>query len=637
MLRYSFIILFFFFIITTLSCSREFPNAVDTDSRVVFNVRIMNNIQSISGMGPLLKPMVITRVSVTVQGSGMTTISKDLEQSGDTFTGTLDVPKGKSRNFQISALDANNIVQYDGSAVRDIEKDRETVDISVSAIYPDPVTLEITSMSAVSISLSWGQSQADDFSFYRITRSTSSTPHDVNADMYIDIDSRGATTFVDSGLTPNTTYYYTVWVVDSEGFAWGSNTENRHTPSYLFKAIFTQDWLCPDCGEGIIFISGMDGTLLAEASWSGNATVTLEPPANMTTLPEVISVTTVCDLGYGIEISTDLNVATGSTWTLKGIPLYPSDEPVGSVTLNFTNVPGYSGYLVSSPWNYDSFSSGTIESPLVYDIYKSPVNLYIKLYTFAGPQFMWLNNVTPASYTVNCNNLADLNTVVVEYPEATTGINAFLYGFSTAGDHYGGSYCLDRQFLRDSLTQTIQLTYPAHPMTDFFTSLYDWDFQSSDFYWNQTTWGDIPSVFIKPDADFDYISGSYDHFQIQAAGAFDQIMSEWYTFDVATDNDVWWDVYGPSDLTYYSLPVLPDQVSAKFANLSGSDFELNFVDLIDYSQLSTHREILDVLFNSPDYFYNVIHEERYFRRFYDQVLSKRAGQLTDKEIRKRRR
>ena len=56
----------------------------------------------------------------------------------------------------------------------------------------------------------------------------------------------------------------------------------------LFTANFTNDWLCADCGEGIIFISDMDGNVLAEATWTGNASFEIEAPEDLTEFPDKV-------------------------------------------------------------------------------------------------------------------------------------------------------------------------------------------------------------------------------------------------------------------------------------------------------------------------------------------------------------
>ena len=50
-------------------------------------------------------------------------------------------------------------------------------------------------------------------------------------------------------------------------------------------------------------------------------------------------------------------------------------------------------------------------------------------------------------------------------------------------------------------------------------------------------------------------------------------------------------------------------------------FELSYTDLIDYSELDSFENILDILFNSSDYFYNVVNDFRSRLKYYDSGRS----------------
>jgi len=44
---------------------------------------------------------------------------------------------------------------------------------------------------------------------------------------------------------------------------------------------------------------------------------------------------------------------------------------------------------------------------------------------------------------------------------------------------------------------------------------------------------------------------------------------------------------------------------------------LIYTDLIEYSELSSYEEILDIIFNSTDYFYDVVNDFRARIKYYD--------------------
>lgn len=101
---------------------------------------------------------------------------------------------------------------------------------------PDPIT--IFNIAAPRgyfdrLELSWNASGADDFAQYQIYRSGAANvdSSDFLAGM---LNSANMTSFVDTGLTQNTTYYYKVFVVDDNGLRTGSNevhaTTNQDLP-----------------------------------------------------------------------------------------------------------------------------------------------------------------------------------------------------------------------------------------------------------------------------------------------------------------------------------------------------------------------------------------------------------------------
>jgi formylglycine-generating enzyme required for sulfatase activity len=134
---------------------------------------------------------------------------------------------------------------------------------------PGAVELEEPSdVTATGMTLSWSQSQAADFAYYRLYRAETEQV-DQTATLVHSTSERVLTDFIDSGLTPDTTYAYRVYVEDSWGITTGSNTvsattENTEAPwctllrypatrgvgePFGFEAI--------DCGDNITPVDGL--------------------------------------------------------------------------------------------------------------------------------------------------------------------------------------------------------------------------------------------------------------------------------------------------------------------------------------------------------------------------------------------
>jgi formylglycine-generating enzyme required for sulfatase activity len=134
---------------------------------------------------------------------------------------------------------------------------------------PSEVQLEEpTDVTATSMTLSWTQSSAADFGYYRLYRAQTEAV-DQGATLVHSTDDRGLIDYLDTGLVPNTTYFYRVYVEDTWGIGTGSNivtatTENTEAPwcsilrspsvravgdAFSFEAV--------DCGDNITPVDGL--------------------------------------------------------------------------------------------------------------------------------------------------------------------------------------------------------------------------------------------------------------------------------------------------------------------------------------------------------------------------------------------
>lgn len=400
----------------------------------------------------------------------------------------------------------------------------------------------------------------------------------------------------------------------------------------LFTAHFTNDWLCPDCGEGIIFISDTDGNVLGVESWTGNATVEFLPSAGMTNLPEKISVTTIKNYSFGVNLTTYLNIPVGSSWTWKKYgPDY--SNPAGNVDFEFQNIPEHEGYVLSSLWASHSSSSLTLNSSYSYTFFESPMDFYLKLNTTEGPKYKWINDVTGGNYPVDFSIMSDTESKTIDLQGSTPHYRKYLYGYTTPGSHNTGRYKLDYVHGDESAYTSISVNYPPSIFSDFRTSIYFYDNYGINEYWYQSIYGEIPDSFTKIDADFNFMSASPDNFQISTTNSsFDLIRSKWRIYSSDSYNS--WYIYGAGDLTQYSLPILPDIISQNFPDVNRESFELSFVDLIDHSQLNSYDDVLDVLFKSPEYFFDVVNDFRSRLKYYDPYgISQRIEDFDDKYLR----
>ncbi|MFQ6615162.1 MAG: fibronectin type III domain-containing protein [Fidelibacterota bacterium] len=200
------------------SCSHKNPLAGgEGDSTVSMEILFVENGSHLGSDG-LGKVATITEVTVTVTGPDMSTVTEALtvDLENNRATGSVEVPKGDDRTFEVDGEDANGIVQFSGSATKNITKDTETVEIDVSWIPPDPADVTISNITSSTVNISWTATDASDFYFYRILLSTSPQLDVTDDQLGDDIYDRDATSWTISELTDNTTYYVAVIVVDTE-------------------------------------------------------------------------------------------------------------------------------------------------------------------------------------------------------------------------------------------------------------------------------------------------------------------------------------------------------------------------------------------------------------------------------------
>lgn len=378
--------------------------------------------------------------------------------------------------------------------------------------------------------------------------------------------------------------------------------------NYLFKATFTNDWLPNWSGQAIIFLSDNDGNILAEKVWTGNDGFEMYLNDGIRTYPITINVTTMKRNPVIVElyITTYMNIPVGSSWTWKGGPSTNFSNSF-SVDFRFQNVPEHEKYRMSSKWL--SSSGSDIRLSDNYDFFESPTDFYIKLNTTNnGVKYYWVNDVVSGIRQVDLSNMKSASSHTINLP-GTAGYWLSLNGIVNPGHRYKESYYLDHN--QSYSDNSITVYYPESFFTDFKTKIYYYDDPTGKGYWSQTTYGKIPNQFTKIDADFDYVNTSRDNYEISASGDYTQTASQW----ISRDYNYYWYIYGGKGVTKYKLPIFPSSAFQLFYFLDRSSFNLWEAGLQYYPELSSYDDVLSKLFNSPEYFYDVVNEVRKYTRY----------------------
>ena len=560
-------------------------------------------------------------VSITVMVNDDSGIEKVELWVDGTNTNITDDTEPYELKWNTSALENNSshiiIVRVYDVWGNITDSEPRTLVIDNSSAVPANVDVSY-SYSSNSFNITWTKNNDTDFSSYTLYESEVND-QSIGTQIY-QTDDQNDTTYTVSGVQTGTVYYFWITVKDTVGLM--NTSSSISAVSYLFRAEFAHDWLCADCGEGIIMLSDPEGNFITMETWVGNASLEILPPDGLTSIPDKISVTTITSddiYNSSTSLNTNMNIPVGSSWTWgKEYPDEPDwDNPPEDVEFNFSNVPEHSGFIMSGAWR--NSSGGTI---LDWDWYSynftnwEPYNYYIKLNTlYNGVRYTFLENVAPGEITVDLSNLDLTDSTSINLNGNSIGYRTYLYGYQNPGNRYAGRYCLDRAFGFDSLYNSVNVYHPPNMFTDYRTSLYFFEDESNDF-WYQSVYGNIPTDFIKIE-DFEYVSTSPTNFEISTTSTnFDQIRSSFSYYDGIYSG--WWNIYGPSDLSAYVLPLIPDEVREIFPLLETELFSVHSTDLIDYPELNSYYEILELVFESPNLFYDVVNEYRARVKYYQE-------------------
>ena len=373
----------------------------------------------------------------------------------------------------------------------------------------------------------------------------------------------------------------------------------------LFIGQYVNNWLCADCGTGVLFVQNMSGSLLGQSSWTGNATVVIDDVDPSLSDTGRISVTTIRGDGYGnVNVTTYLDIPRGETWTFRGVPRVDLNF-YQTIDLSISSLPTHSGWSVANPyaevWGYDT----QIPEELSLKTYKAETGVYLRLSnTTSGTGYLWFDSLQPQGYDISLSNLMTTTEHIVQFPTGAQEARSMLYGYASAGDYNHGSFLLDRARFEPGST-TMLLHSPQFEMQDYRTYMYY--FKNGGWNYN-TVYGNIPNQFETIDASIAYVAGSKSNFEVSTTGTFDQIRSYWRyrSGDIIYS----WNIIGRNDLTKYAVPDFPSLVAQVFPNMLRSRFELSKTELIDYQELTSTYEIWDIRFKQPGYFNEHILESR---------------------------
>ena len=299
-----------------------------------------------------------------------------------------------------------------------------------------PPTLSLTSTGSQQASLSWTSIiAATSYNLYRSTISGSG---------YALITNTGSNSYVDTGLTNGTTYYYVVRAVNAGGIETANSNEVAANPTV------TPGFVISATPSSLVTIGGAGGqaTIAAvpTANFTGNVTLTApSPPAGVTVTfnptiiqpgsPGVAYITvasTVAPSPAGQPYIVTVKGTSGSLmWTASiAVTVLASDITGtisgGSGTLigdqsppSGTNPPP-SGYTYTSSQQYDFQMTSTVVTFAKNGAYIDPVGIN-RTASFTDPLYVYATGTTGNSVTAFPGIMVYLSTSLYACLGATTG------------------------------------------------------------------------------------------------------------------------------------------------------------------------------------------------------------------------
>lgn len=168
----------------------------------------------------------LDQVHCTITKAGATVVNQNLTLSGSVFRGNFSVPAGSGYNAQIDCY-KSTILAYTGTTTGITVTAGETTirTVTLSATLPQaPTSLTAIASGSDVVNLAWVDVAVNETG-YKIERKTGS------AGTYSEIAvvTAGTTTYQNTGLTPNTQYYFRVRAYNTAGNSGFSNESNAVT------------------------------------------------------------------------------------------------------------------------------------------------------------------------------------------------------------------------------------------------------------------------------------------------------------------------------------------------------------------------------------------------------------------------
>jgi len=366
----------------------------------------------------------------------------------------------------------------------------------------------------------------------------------------------------------------------------------------IMKINFTNGYI-PDPFEVIVFISNPDGSLIADTAFSENGLHSVMNENPEIDIPDTFMVTIVRYDLYWHSLLIRMNTFQGvspSEWAIRGM----EPDTIGKATVEFTSIPEFSGLVLYSNQGYYNYTTST--NPQTCMIYDAQDDFYLKMKTDVnGPRFKWMDGFTAGShYVLDLESMEIPNSTTIPFPFEAGYYEGRLWGFGDNSFDLGKAFLFDLVLAGIEPKNEIILNYPSGRYENYRTNIMIREsfFNNALYFFNTT--GAIPSALPLIDADITGAQMSENEIILLANGNFETQKA--FLYFMSANNEIFeWNIYAPSSAEKIYIPDLSPLLGATFPSIDTADFVLKNTELIDFHELNSFREMLQVMFdkNNP--------------------------------------
>jgi hypothetical protein len=361
----------------------------------------------------------------------------------------------------------------------------------------------------------------------------------------------------------------------------------------LFTVTFSDKFI-PDQFKAIIFISGPDGSTLADTTCTVNTTYHLYlkdggviPPWVMVT---IVNYETVMH-ELKIHMNTYTHVIPQSTWTIKGV----NPDTTGHIVASLLHVPSPHGQILYSNSGYYNVTFNPNLRTCM--LYKQTDDLLVKVAYAGGDRYKIIPGVSPGGkYNIDMSDALTAESQSITFPFPVQNYEADIYGYKEQS--FDSPIPILADFvLSDGLTvNATTVSYPPSFFSGFHTKLMIQETYTSDVIYYYQTDGSIPATFNKTGASIVSMQAAKGSVNIQSGGTFDMTAAHWEYLTPALEYYDW-QIYCPDTMQTVTLPAIAPAFSRLFNSLAIDSLHLVYAELTDFQTVASYEEYIQKLYD----------------------------------------